>query len=164
VEKLRPGSGRGGDIVHLDGRVLGQHEGVIHYTIGQRRGLGVATGDPLFVVKIDAPARRVIVGPREALMTSGLMLEELNWLGQGSLEEAAHAGAPVLVRVRSTRPPVLGRLGWNGDVPVIWFDEPEEGVARGQAAVLYDPEGSTRILGGGFILKAIPADERVVAA
>jgi tRNA-specific 2-thiouridylase len=164
VEKLRPGSGRGGDIVHLDGRVLGQHEGVIHYTIGQRRGLGVATGDPLFVVKIDAPARRVIVGPREALMTSGLMLEELNWLGQGSLEDAAHAGAPVLVRVRSTRPPVLGRLGWKGDVPVIWFDEPEEGVARGQAAVLYDPEGSTRILGGGFILKAIPADERVVAA
>jgi len=164
VEKLRPGSGRGGDIVHLDGRVLGQHEGVIHYTIGQRRGLGVATGDPLFVVKIDAPARRVIVGPREALMTSGLMLEELNWLGQGSLEEAAHAGAPVLVRVRSTRPPVPGRLGWNGDVPVIWFDAPEEGVARGQAAVLYDPEGSTRILGGGFILKAIPADERVVAA
>lgn len=164
VEKLRPGSGRGGDIVHLDGRVLGRHEGVIHYTIGQRRGLGVATGDPLFVVKIDAPGRRVIVGPREALMTSGLMLEELNWLGQGSLEEAAHAGAPVLVRVRSTRPPVPGRLGWNGDVPVIWFDEPEEGVARGQAAVLYDPEGSTRILGGGFILKAIPADERVVAA
>lgn len=118
----------------------------------------------MFVVKIDAPARRVIVGPREALMTSGLMLEELNWLGQGSLEEAAHAGAPVLVRVRSTRPPVLGRLGWNGDVPVIWFDEPEEGVARGQAAVLYDAEGSTRILGGGFILKAIPADERVIAA
>lgn len=164
VEKLRPGSGRGGDIVHLDGRVLGQHEGVIHYTIGQRRGLGVATGEPLFVVKIDAPARRVIVGPREALMTSGLLLEELNWLGQGSLEEAAHAGAPMLVRVRSTRPPVPGRLGWHDGAPVIWFDEPEEGVARGQAAVLYDPEGGTRILGGGFILKAIPADDRVAAA
>ncbi|MCB2079433.1 MAG: tRNA 2-thiouridine(34) synthase MnmA, partial [Novosphingobium sp.] len=102
VEKLRPGAGRGGDIVHLDGRVLGQHEGVIHYTIGQRRGLGVATGEPLFVVKIDAPNRRVVVGPREALMTSGLLLEELNWLGTGSLEEAAHAGVPVLVRVRST--------------------------------------------------------------
>ncbi|MEH6411743.1 MAG: tRNA 2-thiouridine(34) synthase MnmA, partial [Hyphomonas sp.] len=89
VEKLRPGSGRGGDIVHLDGRVLGSHEGVIHYTIGQRRGLNVAVGEPLFVVKIDAPNRRVIVGPREALMTSGLLLEELNWLGAGSLEAAA---------------------------------------------------------------------------
>jgi len=164
VEKLRPGAGRGGDIEHLDGRVLGQHNGVIHYTIGQRRGLGVATGDPLYVVKIDAPNRRVIVGPREALMTSGLLLEELNWLGEGSLQAAADAGVPVLVRVRSTRPPVPARLGWSDGVPVIWFDNPEEGVARGQAAVLYDAEGSTRILGGGFILKPIPADERVVAA
>ncbi|WP_430403967.1 tRNA 2-thiouridine(34) synthase MnmA [Hyphomonas sp.] len=164
VEKLRPGSGRGGEIVHLDGRVLGNHEGVIHYTIGQRRGLNVAVGEPLFVVKIDAPHRRVIVGPREALMTSGLLLEELNWLGAGTLEAAADAGAAVLVRVRSTRPPVPGRLGWQGDIPVIWFDQPEEGVARGQAAVLYDPDGTTRILGGGFILKPIPADERVVAA
>ncbi|MBA27971.1 MAG: tRNA 2-thiouridine(34) synthase MnmA [Hyphomonadaceae bacterium] len=164
VEKLRPGAGRGGEIVHLDGRVLGEHNGVIHYTIGQRRGLGVATGDPLYVVKIGAPSRRVIVGPREALMTSGLLLEELNWLGEGSLEAAADAGSPVLVRVRSTRPPVPARLGWSDGVPVIWFDDPEEGVARGQAAVLYDAEGSTRILGGGFILKPIPADERVVAA
>lgn len=164
VEKLRPGAGRGGDIEHLDGRVLGQHNGVIHYTIGQRRGLGVATGDPLYVVKIDAPNRRVIVGPREALMTSGLLLEELNWLGEGSLQAAADAGVPVLVRVRSTRPPVPARLGWSDGVPVIWFDDPEEGVARGQAAVLYDAESSTRILGGGFILKPIPADERVVAA
>ncbi|WP_291077342.1 tRNA 2-thiouridine(34) synthase MnmA [Hyphomonas sp.] len=164
VEKLRPGAGRGGDIVHLDGRILGEHNGVIHYTIGQRRGLGVATGEPLFVVKIDAPNRRVIVGPREALMTSGLLLEELNWLGEGSLEAAADAGTPVLVRVRSTRPPVPARLGWSEGVPVIRFDEPEEGVARGQAAVLYDADGSTRILGGGFILKPIPADARVVAA
>ncbi|MEZ5954934.1 MAG: tRNA 2-thiouridine(34) synthase MnmA [Hyphomonas sp.] len=164
VEKLRPGSGRGGDIVHLDGTVLGQHDGVIHYTIGQRRGLGVATGEPIFVVKIDAPNRRVIVGPREALLTSGLFLEELNWLGSGSLEEAAKAGVRVLVRVRSTRPPVPGCLGWKDEMPVIWFDDPEEGVARGQAAVLYDPEGATRILGGGFIRRSIPADARVAAA
>lgn len=164
VEKLRPGSGRGGDIVHLDGRVLGSHEGVIHYTIGQRRGLGVATGDPLFVVKIDAPGRRVIVGPREALMTRGLLLEELNWLGQGSLEEAATHGARVLIRVRSTRPPVPGWLGYEDGVPAVFFDAPEEGVARGQAAVLYDPDGGTRILGGGFIARPLPADERVVAA
>lgn len=164
VEKLRPGSGRGGEIVHLDGRVLGNHEGVIHYTIGQRRGLGVATGDPLFVVKIDAPTRRVIVGPREALMTRGLLLEELNWLGAGSLEAAAARGERVLVRVRSTRPPVPARLGLEGGVPAIMFEAPEEGVARGQAAVLYDAEGSTRILGGGFIARTLPADERVAAA
>ena len=163
VEKLRPGSGRAGEIQHIDGRVLGEHEGVIHYTIGQRRGLGVATGEPLFVVKIDAPKRRVLVGPREALMTRGLLLEELNWLGQGSLEDAAHAGAPVLIRVRSTRPPVPGRLGFEDGQPAVFFDAPEEGVARGQAAVLYDPEGGSRILGGGFIARALPADERVAA-
>lgn len=163
VEKLRPGSGRGGDIVHLDGRVLGQHEGVIHYTIGQRRGLGVATGDPLYVVKIDAPGRKVMVGPREALLTAGLTMEELNWLGDGTLEEACTRGEPVLVRVRSTREPASGRLGFQNGQPAVWFDAPEEGVARGQASVLYDAAGSTRILGGGFIATTIAADERLRA-
>ncbi len=164
VEKLRPGSGRGGEIVHLDGSVLGRHDGVIHFTIGQRRGLGVATGDPLFVVKIDAPARRVIVGPREALLTRGLLLEELNWLGQGRLEDAASRGERVLVRVRSTRPPVPARLALEDGVPAIMFDTPEEGVARGQAAVMYDVADGSRILGGGFIARTLPADARVVAA
>ena len=163
VEKLRPGSGRGGEIVHLDGRILGQHDGVIHYTIGQRRGLGVATGDPLYVVKIDAPARRVIVGPREALLTAGLTMEELNWLGDGTLEDACARGEPVLVRVRSTREPAPGRLGFDDGAPAVWFDRPEEGVARGQASVLYDAAGSTRILGGGFIASTIAADERLRA-
>lgn len=161
VEKLRPGSGRGGEIVHLDGRVLGQHEGVIHYTIGQRRGLGVATGEPLYVVKIDAPARQVIVGPREALLTAGLTMEELNWLGDGSLEDACERGDPALIRVRSTREPAPGRLGFHDGAPAVWFDAPEEGVARGQASVLYDADGSTRILGGGFIASTIAADERL---
>eukprot|EP00903_Cladosiphon_okamuranus_P003306 g3304.t1 len=161
VEKLRPGSGRGGDIVHLDGRVLGQHEGVIHYTIGQRRGLGVATGEPLFVVKIDAQARQVIVGPREALLTAGLTMEELNWLGDGTLEDACERGEPALIRVRSTREPAPGRLGFHDGMPAVWFDAPEEGVARGQASVLYDADGSTRILGGGFIATTIAADERL---
>ena len=161
VEKLRPGSGRGGEIVHLDGRVLGEHEGVIHYTIGQRRGLGVATGEPLYVVKIDAPARQVIVGPREALLTAGLTMEELNWLGDGSLEGACERGEPALIRVRSTREPAPGRLGFHNGAPAVWFDAPEEGVARGQASVLYDANGSTRILGGGFIASTIAADERL---
>lgn len=161
VEKLRPGSGRGGDIVHLDGRVLGQHEGVIHYTIGQRRGLGVALGDPLYVVKIDARARQVIVGPREALLTSGLTMEELNWLGDGTLEEACERGETALIRVRSTREPARGHLGFHDGAPAVWFEAPEEGVARGQASVLYDAAGSTRILGGGFIASTIAADERL---
>ena len=161
VERLRPGSGRGGEIVHLDGRVLGQHEGVIHYTIGQRRGLGVATGEPLFVVKIDAPNRRVVVGPREALLTDGLKMEELNWLGDESLDDACNAHRIVLARVRSTRPPVPARLVYIGDTPSVHFLEPEEGVARGQACVLYDEQDETRMLGGGFIAATIPADERV---
>jgi len=151
VEKLRPGSGRGGEIVHLDGRVLGNHDGVIHYTVGQRRGLGIATGDPLFVVKIDAPNRRVIVGPRDALLVAGLTMEELNWLGGGDLDAACDASTPVLARVRSTRPPVPARLGWRGSAPAVLFDDAEEGVARGQACVLYDMESGTRVLGGGFI-------------
>jgi tRNA-specific 2-thiouridylase len=164
VEKLRPGAGRGGDIQHLDGRVLGQHQGVIHYTIGQRRGLKVAVGEPLYVVKIDAPGRRVVVGPREALMVSAVLMEELNWIGHGTLAEACDAARPVLARVRSTQPPVPARLGWQVDDPAVIFDTPEDGVARGQAAVLYDVETPAHVLGGGFILRAVPADARVAAA
>ncbi|WP_018147973.1 tRNA 2-thiouridine(34) synthase MnmA [Henriciella marina] len=163
VKKLRPGAGRGGEIVHLDGRVLGEHNGVIHYTIGQRRGLGIATGDPLFVVKIDAATRRVIVGPREALLTAGLTMEELNWLGDGSLEAACDKGLPVLARVRSTREPLPAHLGWDGDRPAVYFDIAEEGVAKGQACVLYDLSSKSRVLGGGFIATTIAADERLSA-
>ena len=161
--KLRPGAAEPGEIVHADGRVLGEHRGVIHYTIGQRRGLGVATGEPLFVVKIDAAARRVIVGPREALLTAGLTMEELNWLGDGSLEDACDKGLPVLARVRSTREPLPARLGWDGNGPAVFFDIPEEGVAKGQACVLYDFSSKSRVLGGGFIASTIAADERLSA-
>ena len=159
VRRIRPGAGRGGEIVHVDGRVLGEHEGVINYTVGQRRGLGIATGDPLYVVKIDAPARKVIVGPKEALATAGLTLDELNWLGGGTLEAACEAGAPVLARVRSTRPPVPARLTVRDGQPAVFFDTPEHGVARGQACVLYDPAGETRVLGGGFIAATVAAWE-----
>ena len=151
VEKLRPGSGRKGEIVHMDGRVLGEHDGVIHYTIGQRRGLGVATGDPLYVVKIDAPSRKVIVGPREALLTSSLTLQEINWLGRPSLNEACDQKKNVLARVRSTREPLPAHLGWRDGRPCVNFDTPEEGVARGQACVLYDTDRESLVLGGGFI-------------
>jgi tRNA-specific 2-thiouridylase len=149
VEKLRPGSIEPGDIVHIDGRVMGRHDGVINFTVGQRRGLGVATGEPLFVVKLDAAAKRVIVGPRQALGVSRIALKDVNWIGENVAVEDQLNGRPILVRVRSTRPPVPARLsigaGWS-----VLLDVPEEGVAPGQAAVFYDPN-ATRVLGGGWI-------------
>ena len=152
IDRLRPHGAEPGEIVHLDGRVLGRHEGVTRYTIGQRRGLNVAVGDPLFVVKIDAETRRVIVGPRAALLTRALTLKETNWLGDGaSIEAAVAAARPVLVRVRSTREPVLGRLARVAGANGVVFGAPEEGVAPGQACVLYAPEDPSRVLGGGFI-------------
>lgn len=152
IDRLRPHGAEPGDIVHLDGRVLGRHEGVTRYTIGQRRGLNVALGDPLFVVKIDADSRRVIVGPREALLTRALSLKETNWIGDGaSIAAACAAARPVLARVRSTREPVLGRLAIVSGGHGVVFGVPEEGVAPGQACVLYAPEEPSRVLGGGFI-------------
>ncbi|WP_332678632.1 tRNA methyl transferase PRC-barrel domain-containing protein, partial [Brevundimonas sp.] len=151
-DKLRPQGREAGDIVHMDGRVLGAHSGITDYTIGQRRGLNVAVGEPLFVTKLDPAKRHVIVGPREALLTASLTLDETNWLGDGeTIEAAAEAGAPVLARVRSTRPPSPARLALIDGAVAILFDTGEEGVAPGQACALYDPADPDRLLGGGFI-------------
>jgi tRNA-specific 2-thiouridylase len=157
IDRLRPQGAEPGDIVHMDGRVLGRHEGVTRYTIGQRRGLNVAVGDPLFVTRIDAERRQVIVGPREALLTRACALKETNWLGEGgSITEAL--GRPVLARVRSTREPVAGRLARVDGEIGIEFEAPEEGVAPGQACVLYAPEAPSRVLGGGFIDRTVRAE------
>jgi len=150
IEKLRPGAADPGEIVHADGRVLGQHRGVIHYTIGQRRGLGIGGLDePLYVVRLDVDARRVIVGPKEMLSTRTVPLREINWLGDAPL--ASRAEWPLAVKVRSTRPPreaILRPLsGTEAEVELL---APEEGVSPGQACVFYDPAG-TRVLGGGWI-------------
>jgi tRNA-specific 2-thiouridylase len=151
VERLRPGSADPGEIVHVDGTIVGTHPGVIHYTVGQRRGLGVATGEPLFVVRLDPEMRRVIVGPREALFVRRIRLNDLSWIGDGDVDAAARAGAPIAVRVRSTRPPKAARLSFDGG-PAVDLDAPEEGVAPGQACVFYSPEpGHDRVLGGGWI-------------
>jgi tRNA-specific 2-thiouridylase len=150
IDRLRPEGAVPGDVVHLDGRILGRHEGVTRYTVGQRRGLNIAVGDPLFVVRIDAASRQVIVGPREALLTRGLTLKEINWLGEGA-DIGDAIDRPVLARVRSTREPVAGRIAMIDDLPGILFDTAEEGVAPGQACVLYAPEAPSRVLGGGFI-------------
>lgn len=152
VAKLRPGAIDSGEIVHVDGRVLGNHEGVIHYTVGQRRGLNIAVGEPLFVTKLDAEKKRVIVGPRAALAVTRIALKDINWIGEQVVSEDALHGRRVLVRVRSTRPPVSASL----DTRAGWFvelDEAEEGVAPGQAAVLYDEAAPSRVLGGGWIAR-----------
>ena len=152
IDRLRPQGREAGEIVHMDGRVLGAHAGITDYTIGQRRGLNVAVGEPLFVTKLDPDNRRVIVGPREALLTASLTLDETNWLGdEASIEAAAEANAPVLARVRSTRPPSPARLAIEHGVVSVVFAEGEEGVAPGQACALYDPADPDRLLGGGFI-------------
>ena len=163
IDRLRPQGREPGEIVHMDGRVLGKHSGITDYTIGQRRGLNVAVGEPLFVTKLDPAARRVIVGPREALLTAALTLDETNWLGdQATIEDAAAEGARVLARVRSTRPPSPARLTLidspHGRIVAIAFDQGEEGVAPGQACALYDPADPDRLLGGGFIKTTTASD------
>ena len=152
IDRLRPQGREKGIIRHVDGRALGEHDGITGYTIGQRRGLNVAVGEPLFVVKIDPDAREVLVGPREALLTRALTLKETNWLGaEPDFTAAALANKPVLARVRSTRPPVAARLIDGPHGIEVEFDDAEEGVAPGQACVLYDATDSGRVLGGGFI-------------
>ncbi|MDD9715662.1 tRNA 2-thiouridine(34) synthase MnmA [Dinoroseobacter sp. PD6] len=150
IEKLRPGAGEPGEIVDMDGTVLGTHRGVIHYTIGQRRGLGIGGLEtPLYVVKLDPDARRVIVGPKEALSTRHVPLREINWLGDAPL--SSRAEWPIAVKVRSTRPPRDAILRPISDTEAtVELLTPEEGVSPGQACVFYDPDG-TRIFGGGWI-------------
>ncbi len=162
IQRLKPDAAEPGEIVHIDGRVLGQHRGIVHYTIGQRRGLNVAEGEPLFVVKLDAKSRRVIVGPREALRVQRLEISGLNWLGDGGPEN----GTPVHARVRSARQPLPATLYMNDGIAEIEFTEGEEGVAPGQACVLYD-SGDTRarVLGGGVIKRTErAAPPRMIAA
>ena len=151
ILKLRPEGAEPGDIVHLDGRVLGRHEGIIHFTIGQRRGLGIAGGEPLYVVKIDAPSRRVIVGPREALKQQDIRLANLNWLGGRPLGEESLA---VYAKIRSARPPVPADIRLAGSDPIVSIRCGEYGVSPGQACVLYEGEGpGVKVLGGGFIAR-----------
>ncbi len=149
ILKLRPDAAEPGDIVHVDGRVLGRHEGIIHYTIGQRKGLGIGGGDPLFVIKLDAARKQVIVGPRDALLQKDIALQEVNWLGAAPLSEMPQ---PVYVKIRSTRPPVEASLRIDGERTIVTVLGGEFGVSPGQASVFYDGEGTgARVLGGGFI-------------
>jgi tRNA-specific 2-thiouridylase len=158
IAKIHPEALAKGEIVHLDGRVLGEHDGIVHYTIGQRKGLGIAAGEPLYVVKLDHRTGRVIVGPREALKTHTVRLRDVNWLGGLPLAEAsAGNGAPVEVKVRSTRGPQPAVIQMrNGDVYVTLVSG-EYGISPGQACVFYaDDSETSEVLGGGFIAEAVP--------
>lgn len=155
IAKLRPDANRPGDVVDLSGRVIGRHEGIVHYTVGQRRGLGLAVGAPLYVVRLEPDAARVVVGPRTALATQRIRLHDVNWLGPQPLGDAD--GLAVAVRVRSTREPRPAQLSWNraescAEVELV---VPEEGVSPGQACVIYaDASPRARVLGGGTIRRA----------
>lgn len=156
IEKIRPHAAEPGDIVHMDGRVLGQHRGVMYYTVGQRRGLGLPDGsgaDPLFVVRIDADHKEVVVGPREALTRSLIWIKEINWIGSGDFGQGLD-GQPVKIKVRSTRPPTDATFRWIDGEVVIELSEPELGISPGQACVFYAPtQTASRTLGGGWITK-----------
>lgn len=152
IARLRPDAARPGEVVDLDGRVLGRHEGIIHYTVGQRRGLKLAVGEPLYVVRLEPDSARVVVGPRSALATSRIRLSDVNWLGSQALE--AVDGLPVAVRVRSTREPRPATLSLRDGRVMVELATPEEGVSPGQACVIYaDEEPRARVLGGGTIAR-----------
>lgn len=148
VKKIRPEAEKPGDIVHIDGRTLGKHNGIINFTIGQRKGLGIGGGhdeanNPFYVLEIDPATNRVIVGPKEALAKTVLHLKDCNWLGQGTQN--------ISVKFRSSMKPIPATIAANGNTAQITLETPQYGVSPGQAAVLYDGE---RLLGGGWIAKA----------
>ncbi len=149
VKKIRPEAGKPGEIVHADGRVVGRHEGIVHYTIGQRKGLGIGGGvsennEPLYVLGIDAAANRVIVGPKEALARTVMVLKDCNWL----LDDSAPKNLPVSVKFRSVMPPVPALLSVSGSTAEIALAIAHYGISPGQAAVCYTGE---RVIGGGWI-------------
>ena len=158
IRKMHPEALAGGEIVHLDGRVLGRHDGIINYTIGQRRGLGIAAAEALYVIRLEHKAGRVVVGPHEALKTHTVRLRDVNWLGEAPLAVLAGGnGAPIEVKVRSTRPPQQAVIGLDGGEVVVTLIAGEYGISPGQACVFYADDGEqSEVLGGGFIAEAVP--------
>ena len=151
VQKLRPEAVEPGEIVDQQGRVVGRHDGIVHFTVGQRRGLALGgrdgtDNDPLYVVRLDPEARRVVVGPRAALGRTEMALYDLNWIGP-----AFEGAMPVQVRVRSSQALRPAEIELSDGDALVRFAEPEIGVSPGQACVVYDAMTGSRVLGGGFI-------------
>ncbi len=150
IEKLRPGACDAGDIVHINGAALGRHEGIIHYTVGQRRGIGISSEEPLYVIKLDAEKKQVIVGPKEALLTKTFNVREVNWLAG---EDAFLRDAPIQVKLRSMQSPIPATVkrtdAYRAEITLL---DPRDAVAPGQACVMYEGE---RVLGGGWITRML---------
>jgi len=159
IRRMHPEALVGGDIVHLDGQVLGRHQGIANYTIGQRRGLGIAAGEPLYVVRLDPGRAEVIVGPQSALRTHSVRLRDVNWLGAEPLEALAGGnGYAIEARVRSTRAPQPAVIQMRDGEIHVTLIAGESGIAPGQACVFYADDGDgAEVLGGGFIAEAVPA-------
>jgi tRNA-uridine 2-sulfurtransferase len=156
IERLKPNAVQPGEIVDLAGKTIGTHQGIAHFTVGQRRGLGIASDAPLYVVRLDASLRRVVVGPREALRMRRIVLRDINWIGDGALDRIADRGIEMFVKVRSTRAPQPAWLRLVDGRYEVELIDGEEGVSPGQACVFYDaPAGQARVLGGGFIVSAM---------
>ena len=144
IEKLQSGfKDEPGDIINLQGKILGRHKGIIHYTIGQRRGLGIGGGDILYVLKIDAQNNRIVVGAEKDLYQTEVRLENVNWLG-----EMQPSRADLYVKLRSRQKAVPARVEFDGNAAVVRLREEFAGVAPGQGCCFYD---GTRVMGGGFI-------------
>lgn len=148
VQTMRPGSIKPGEIVHINGTVLGTHEGIIHYTVGQRKGLGLAWPEPLYVIRVDATTHRVYVGEKEALSTRSFRIREVNWLAEPAL---LAQGMEIMVKLRSAMEPIPASVRLiEGDIAEITLHDPRAAVAPGQACVMYD---GSQVLGGGWIMR-----------
>ena len=159
IAKIHPEAFEAGDIVDLEGKVLGQHKGVANYTIGQRRGLGIAAGEPLYVIKLDPAKGQVVVGPHSALKTYTVRLRDINWLGNETISAVAGGnGLAIEARIRSTRAPQEAVLLERDGQMYVTLVAGEHGISPGQACVFYaDGSDDTQVLGGGFIAEAVPA-------
>ena len=154
IKRLQPDAIEGGEIVHVDGRVLGQHEGIIHYTVGQRRGIGVATGEPIYVVKLDSENNRVIVGPHDALLIRDIYLRDVNWISSIDISTIPETGLDMFVKVRSTRPPIAATLFCDRDEIKVELSDGEAGISPGQACVFYENDTvDSQVFGGGWIAR-----------
>jgi tRNA-uridine 2-sulfurtransferase len=152
IAKLRPEGLVAGEIVHLDGRLLGRHDGIVNFTVGQRKGLGIADAEPLYVIKVDAATRQVFVGPREALRQHDIVLKNVNWLGPAPLSTKR---TDIFAKIRSSRAPVAATLEQRGADTIVSIPQGEYGVSPGQACVFYEGIGAgQRVLGGATIVGA----------